>query len=262
MPSDGLCLLAGHALYKTYRSRAWLTRRSRVVQALRGVSLEIRSGSVIGIVGESGCGKSTLARCLAGLDRPDSGTIELHPELQHAKQKVQLIQQDSVSALNPWFTVEGLISEPLCIAGVASPVMKERVCAAMEATGVPASFLHRRPRELSGGQRQRVAIARTLCVEPKVLILDEFLSGLDLPVQRELMGLLARLQNACGIGCMFISHNLRLVAHCSDEIAVMDEGRIVEQGTPGEILRSAKEACTLRLIDALPRWDRAVSSED
>ena len=249
-------LLSAQGLTKAYRSKARLLwRPSRVVHALNGVGLEVFPRSTIGIVGESGCGKSTLARCLAGLDQPDSGAIVLELELLRAKQRVQLIQQDSISALNPWLAVEELISEPLRITKVPPAVRRVRVRAAMQDTGISEAFSRRRPHELSGGQRQRVAIARALCVEPKILILDETLSGLDLPAQRELHTLLRDLQNSRGMGCVFISHDLRLVAHCSNEIAVMEDGRIVEQGSSDGIFGSPKHSCTRRLIDAIPSWE-------
>lgn len=247
--------LTAHQLSKTYRSRRLLPGAGgRIVNALCEVSLSVAPGARLGIVGESGCGKSTLARCLAGLEVPDSGEIQLHPELNQARQRVQLIQQDAVTALNPRFSLEEILAEPLVIARASADFRTQRVREALSLVGLPSAWLERRPSELSGGQRQRVAVARALCVEPRVLILDEALSGLDLPVQDEMRTLFSNLQSEKGIGYVFISHDLRMVAHWSDEIAVMDQGRIVEYATPELLFRSPRNASTQELIRAIPEW--------
>jgi peptide/nickel transport system ATP-binding protein len=256
MPVDSPLLIADR-ISKTYRATEWLRpSRARVVLALQDVSVEINAGRTLGIVGESGSGKSTLARCLAGRDAIDSGTIQLHEEVQADRWRVQLISQDSTGALNPRMFVRDILLEPLQIAGVPESLGAARLEKAMLLAGVPEVLLGRKPAQISGGQRQRVAIARALCVQPKVLIFDESFSGLDLPVQRALVSLLIALQRSEGIGCVVISHDLRLAAAVSDEIAVMEHGAVVERGAPNAVFEAPRHECTKRLLEALPLLEK------
>lgn len=248
-------MLAAAHLTKTYKPRRWFADAGGFsVKALDDVSLSLACGRTLGLMGRSGCGKSTLARCFACLERIDEGNIQLDgrdllglkpKELRSARQQIQLIFQGSASALNPEFSALQIVSEPLDIAHRGSRYQRrEQALAALEKVGLPAGSAKRRPAEFSGGERQRLAIARALTLSPQVLLFDESLSGLDLAVQAQLVNLLVDLQTSLSITYLFISHDVRLAAHLSDEIAVMAEGRIVEQGSPEQLFQEGKHPHT------------------
>lgn len=243
-------------------TKDYAVRRGSIVHALRGVSVSVEAGRTLGIVGESGCGKSTLARLLVGLEPVSGGTIELlgrpvePPRRGRSRiaRTVQLVFQDPYSSLDPRLTVVATMEEVLKVHGLA-PTRSARRARAAELLGMVAlgaRFLDRYPHELSGGQAQRVAIARALAVEPRLLVLDEPTSALDVSVRAEVMNLLVRLQDELALSYVFISHDLAMVRHVSDEIAVMYLGAIVERGPYGAVLGSSLHPYTRALGDAVP----------
>jgi ABC-type glutathione transport system ATPase component len=254
-------VLAAFHLCKTYRQTRWFARRGNfTVPALQDVSLSIARAQFIGLVGESGSGKSTLARCLAYLDRPDEGQVWIDGsnllalnsrELRAARREIQIIFQGSAATLNPRFSGIEIVAEPLAILGrLAKQERRERALALIESVGIPRQFAERKPSELSGGQRQRLAIARALALRPKLVILDEPMTGLDLPVQAQIVNLLLDLRASLEISYLFISHDLRLVAHLADDLAVMNNGRIVEQGPAQDVVRDPQHPHTRALLAA------------
>jgi ABC-type glutathione transport system ATPase component len=230
------------------------------LQALIEVSLNLEAGEALGIVGESGTGKSTLVRIIMGLERPTSGTVrfENQPisflrerERQRLKKDIQLIWQDPVAFLNPFMTVEQLIAEPLIVFKRGNrKERRDRVRELAALTGLDASLLTKRPRQLSGGQAQRVAIARSLSLKPKVLLCDEILTGLDNPRKVQILDLLRTLQRQIGLTVLLVSHDLAALAYFCGRLAVMQEGRIVEEAGIGEFLKNPKHPYSLRLLQA------------
>ncbi len=236
-PAGGSVMLRADDLVKDYPGRGGRPP----VRAVRGVSVEVRAGRTLGIVGESGCGKSTLARLLVGLEAPTAGTIEVAGtavsagstrERQSLARRIQLVFQDPFSSLDPRLTVESALGEVLKVHRARRPgrTGRRRIGELLEMVALGQRFAGRYPHELSGGQAQRVAIARALAVEPRILVLDEPTSALDVSVRAEVMNLLVQLQDNLGLTYVFISHDLGMVRHVSDEIAVMYLGRVVEQG--------------------------------
>ncbi|MGE5234945.1 MAG: ABC transporter ATP-binding protein [Acidobacteriota bacterium] len=257
----GEVVLAARAVGKRFppRGGAWLRRGGWQV-AVDGVSLEVMAGEVFGIVGRSGSGKSTLLRLLAGLEEPDTGTVvgplgtpgEVSRERHRA---VQLVLQDPAASLDPLQRVGAALAEPLAVHGLVPPQGREaRVAALLRSVGLPASasFSSKRPRELSGGERQRVAIARALACEPRVLLLDEPVSALDVSVQGQVLNLLLDLRRELDLTLVLVAHDLRLVASVCGRIAVLAEGRIVESGVTETIIRDPAHAVTRELLAALP----------
>lgn len=256
-------LLTARNVNKRYRGRGHNSTKDQMIRALADVSLTVRSGSIVGLIGESGSGKSTLARCLTGLERPDSGQVlyegcdlwQLPPEeFRRQRRWVQLVFQDSAMALNPSLTLEEIITEPLRIARVGRSRQHERVRVLMDQLGLPAAWLKRRPVELSGGQRQRVAIARAMAAEAKLIVMDEAFSGLDLPIQAQMLRLLKALRDQSGVALLFISHDIRLAGRITDEIAVMQNGQIMENANTKTILSAPQHPYTQSLLAAVPRW--------
>jgi ABC-type glutathione transport system ATPase component len=257
-------LLRAESLVKRF-GNSKLTGSREGVLALDGVSLSIYSGTTLAVVGESGSGKSTLAFCLACLERPTSGSIWFggndlakltEADLRGPRRQVQLIFQDPVSSLNPRFTALDILTEPFVVQSKFNRnEMKQRAQDLLERVGLSAEMGDRTPADFSGGQRQRLAIARALALEPKVLVLDEALSGLDCSVQAQIANLLMGMQAALGMTYLFITHDLTMAAHLADEIAVMDHGRIVEQGRPQEVLEQPRHRTTMQLVAAMPKFD-------
>lgn len=250
-------LLRVEDLVKSYE-RAHVLESAPKVEALRGVSLSVFPQTTLALVGESGSGKSTLALCLACLERPTSGKVWLgdqevsalpEQELRAIHPQIQLVFQDPASSLNPRWTALEIVSEPLRIQGRAgAKEQRERACVLLERVGISLEKINQRPYEFSGGQRQRLAIARALALEPKVLILDEALSALDCSVQAQIVNLLLDLQSSLGLTYLFITHDFALAVHLADQIAVMDQGKIVEAGTTERILPAPQHAVTKRLL--------------
>jgi len=242
-------LLQAVGLGKTYTRGGWLSRRRTRVEVLRDVDLKIRTGSTVALIGASGSGKSTLARCLASLEEPDSGQIWFanknlaglsRHELAPFRKQIQLIFQEPSAALNPRLKAVDLVSEPLVIAGVGTKrERRDHALERMELVGLLASLGKRLLSELSGGQRRRLAIARALMLEPKLLILDEALTGLDLSTRAQISNLLLKLQEVCSLTYLLIAHDFGLITHLADEVVVLDQGRIVECGAP-ELVEGSK----------------------
>ncbi len=250
-------------LVKTYPARRSLFGRSRpAVHALRGVSLGVRPGETLGIVGESGCGKTTLARSLVGLVRPTSGTIAVEgrsiAELTAAGPKalgtaVQYVFQDPLSSLNPRKTIRQILSAPLKhLAGLDARARLGRLFDLMAAVGLDPAFLDRYPHEFSGGQAQRIGIARALAAGARIVILDEPVSALDVSVQAQVLRLLADLKARHGLTYVFISHDLAVVEAIADRVAVMSAGEVVEEGPPERLFSAPEHPYTRRLVPSVP----------
>lgn len=209
------------------------------LRAVDGVSLTLARGETLGLVGESGSGKSTLAKMLLGLVRPDTGRVAIHAS-------VGAVFQEPYASLDPRWTVRRCLSEPFAVH--RRPVETARLEALLAAVELPASFLGRRPHELSGGECQRVSIARALALEPELLLCDEAVSALDAYVRAQILNLLLRLQTERGLALFFISHDLRVIRHLSDRIAVMKDGRLVETSDRETLFSSPQNAYTRSLL--------------
>ncbi len=215
-------------------------------------------------MGESGCGKTTLGRAILGLIPVFSGnviyrdgtTLSSLKESQFRKyrSRLQIIFQDPFSSLNPRLNIEDLIMEGLRVhfPDLSQTEKKNRIIKTLDLTGLPASYLTKFPHELSGGQRQRIGIARSLVLEPEFIVCDESVSALDVSIQAQIINLLIEIQDSMGIAYLFISHDLSVVAHISHEIAVMDQGRIIEHRSASEVMSDPKHPVTKKLIDAIP----------
>ena len=267
-------LLRLRGVSKRYVRGGLLWNRTSVAAVVE-VDLEICEGRTLALVGESGSGKSTVARSVARLEKPDHGQIWIAGEdianrdsanSDSAKRntranlllrnQVQMVFQDAITSMNPRFTARQVVEEPLLIMGVAAQLRSDAARSAVSEVGLSADWLDRSVMEFSGGQRQRLAIARALVVRPKLLVLDEALTGLDLSTQAQIANFLLDLQASHSLTYLLISHDLALVARMADTIAVMANGRIVETGPTAEIMSAPKDEETLRLL----AWARAAQS--
>jgi ABC-type glutathione transport system ATPase component len=248
-------LLRVKNLYKRYLRGGFVRRHE--IEAVQGVSFEIPRGQTLALLGESGSGKSTVARCIARLENPDQGEIWIaetdiarlnRESLLPWRSQIQMIFQDAVTAMNPRFTALEVVEEPLLIARVNSDLRRERTRVLMKQVGFPEGWLGRRIMDFSGGQRQRLAIARALMLQPKLLILDEALTGLDLSAQAQIENLLMGLQETYSLTFLLISHDAALVAGMADMVAVMASGRIVEIGPASGVLNNPQDEETIRLL--------------
>ena len=230
------------------------------VPAVDGVSLELRKGETLGLVGESGCGKSTLGRILVGLYPVTSGNISINGEpvneerTSQQRRNVQMVFQDPFSSLNPRMTVGQVLKEAILFHKLVAPEnVEKRSLELLSQVGLPSDALNSYPRQFSGGQRQRIGIARALALEPKILIADEVVSALDVSVQASIVNLLMDLKRDLGLTMLFISHNIAVVRQVSDQIAVMYLGRIVETGPTEKVFNNPSHPYTKLLLSSVPK---------
>ncbi len=260
-------VLEANELGKVYRERSFFGK-AREVHAAKDVTLTLRKGRTLGIVGESGSGKSTVARCIVRLIDPTSGGVRLagreisdlsRHALQPHRKKIQIVFQDPYRSLNPRITIgESIIEGPINY-GVKRSAAMARARELLELVDLPADAVSRYPHQFSGGQRQRIAIARALALDPEVLVADEAVSALDVSVQAQVLKLLDDIQTRLGIAILFITHDLRVAAQICDDVAVMQHGKVVEQGPAADVLANPQQAYTRQLLDAAPGrgWDFA-----
>ncbi|MBC9823090.1 ATP-binding cassette domain-containing protein [Terrabacter sp. MAHUQ-38] len=248
-----------------HRPRTSLRQKGPVVEALKGVSFDVERGERFGIVGESGCGKSTLMRLIAALDRPTSGEIFVEgmevtgrreTDLGFLRSSLQLVFQDPMGSLDPRMRVRDIIAEPLVAQRL--PRQAERVAELLDAVGLPAEAADRFPHQFSGGQRQRISIARALAPSPSILLADEPVSALDVSVRAQVLNLIIDLVGDLGLTLVFVSHDLSVVRHVCDRVAVMSDGEIVETGTTEQIFDDPQHPYTQRLLRAAPSMRRAL----
>jgi ABC-type glutathione transport system ATPase component len=246
-------LLQVRNVSKKFVQRRLLSRRKFVVQSLEGVDLELQEGATVAVLGRSGSGKSTLARCIAGFETPDSGEMLLGGEKQLRPRAVQMIFQDAATSLNPRFTARQIVAEPLEIARWKTELERTaRALELMQEVGLDPDSASRLAGEFSGGQRQRLALARALAAEPRLLILDEAFSGLDMPLQAQMIRLLMELQARHGLTYLYISHDLNFVQLFAQEVVVMESGKIVERLAPSRLGQGTHPA-TRALVAASER---------
>ena len=260
-------VLETNELGKVYRERSFFGK-AREVAAAKDVTLTLRKGRTLGIVGESGSGKSTVARCIVRLIDPTSGGVRLVGReisglsrrlLQPHRKNIQIIFQDPYRSLNPRITVGESIAEGPINYGMPRKEALAKARELLELVDLPPDAISRFPHQFSGGQRQRIAIARALALDPDVLVADEAVSALDVSVQAQVLELLDEIQQRLGIALLFITHDLRVAAQICDDVAVMQHGRVVEQGPAAQVLTNPQQAYTRALLDAAPGrgWDFA-----
>jgi peptide/nickel transport system ATP-binding protein len=241
------------------------------VRAVDGVSFAVDSGETLGLVGESGSGKSTACRAVLQLTPPTSGSVKFEgreiagfsrKEMRPLRQEMQMIFQDPYASLNPRKRVGQIIGDPMKLQGVASgSEVRTRVQELLERVGLSSEHYNRFPHEFSGGQRQRIGIARALALKPKLVICDEPVSALDVSIQAQIINLLDDLQDEFGLAYLFVAHDIGVVRHISDRIAVMHDGKIVEQGSADQVCEHPKDDYTKKLLAAVPVPDPKESRE-
>ncbi|HUY98110.1 MAG TPA: oligopeptide/dipeptide ABC transporter ATP-binding protein [Verrucomicrobiae bacterium] len=258
-------LLSAREVAKDFPLRGGLGGRRGMIHAVRGVSLEVRRGETLGIVGESGCGKSTLGRCLVRLMDLTSGSVHFdgvditrlsRRQLRPYRARMQLIFQDPYASLNPRRRVGGIVAEPILIQGTASgAAIRRRVRELFEVVGLDPSYVDRYPHEFSGGQRQRIGIARALALNPELIVADEPVSALDVSIQAQVLNLMADLQERFGLTYVFIAHDLGVVQHVSDRVGVMYLGDLVELAGAASLYQAPLHPYTEALLSVVPEVD-------
>ncbi len=246
--------------------RGILQRRCGSIKAVDDVSFEVSRGRTLGLIGESGCGKTTVGRTLLRLIPSTAGRALFEgvnifeiprSQMRPLRRKMQIIFQDTAGSLNPRMRVGRIVAEPLEVHGLSSgPALQEQVEDLLKRCGLPRHAAHRFPPEFSGGQRQRIGIARALAVKPMLIICDEPTSALDVSIQAQILNLLKDLQDELGLSYLFISHDMGVIRHACDRIAVMRMGRIVEQGDRDQIIDEPRHEYTKSLLRAVPRVER------
>lgn len=263
MTTTPACLLETRAVHKCYTlPRASLLQAPQRFQVLHGVSLQVTAGRNMGIVGESGSGKSTLARVVMALEPPDSGQVLMlgrdlnalsAADLRQARRDFQMVFQDPFGSLDPRQRIWRTVAEPAAaLEGASRAEQRERAAAMLQAVGLRTDALDRYPHEFSGGQRQRIAIARALITQPRLIVADEAVSALDVSIQAQVLNLMADLTEQHDVTFLFISHDLAVVSHLCQDVAVMQAGRIVEQGPTREVLARPQHDYTRTLLASVP----------
>lgn len=257
-------LLKVHNLSKAFFQKPFLFGKKQITKAVDQVSFSVYEGETVGLVGESGCGKTTLVKTLLQLEKASSGSVYYKgqdisqlssAQWRHLRKDIQIIFQDPFSSLNPKMTIGDCILEPMEVHGIGASRQnrKQKLHKLLEQVGLDKSFASRYPHQLSGGQRQRVGIARAIALEPKIIVCDESVSALDISVQAQVLNLLNELKENFGFTYIFISHDLSVVQYMSDQLLVMQKGRLVEIGDADEIYAMPKSPYTKSLIEAIPK---------
>lgn len=252
--------LEARDIVKTFT--VWREGRTRAIKAVNHVSLGVEPGEIVGLVGESGSGKTTIARILIGIEEPTNGEVvyrgkpvATRADWRALRREVQYVFQNPLTSLCPTMRIGDALSEPLAIhGGCPKPERRERVTAMLEMVGLHPELARRLPHQLSGGQRQRVNLARALMLEPRTLICDEIVSGLDVSIQAQILQLLLGLQQRLSLSLIFISHDLRVIRYLCDRVLVMYLGELVEQGPTADVFDAPKNPYTQALLAAIPDY--------